>query len=86
MALDAALGKPQHVRVRTMDQQSRLDFFSPIPSWAERKMAVVGNRTVAEHCLFSYVVPQEHTVEMTDFLQGYLWIVSEAMSKGERSR
>jgi hypothetical protein len=86
MALDGALGIPQRVRVRTSDRQSRLDFFSPIPSWAERKLAVVGNRTMAEHCLFSYVVPQEHTVEITDFLQSYLWVAPEAMSKGEKSR
>jgi hypothetical protein len=86
MALDTVLGTPQHVRVRPLERQSRLDFFSPIPSWAERKLAVVGNRIMAEHCLFSYVVPKEHTVEITSFLQSCLWVVSEAMSKGEGSR
>jgi hypothetical protein len=84
MALDAGLGTPQRVRVRSVDQRTRLDFFSPIPSWAERKMAVVGDRTVAEHCLFSFVVPQEYTVEITDFLQSHLWVASEVASKGER--
>ena len=74
MAIDADVGTFQQVRLRQADHQVILDFFSPLPSWAERKLAVVGERTAPHRSLLSYQIPQAEIDETTTFLKDYLWI------------
>jgi hypothetical protein len=78
MALDADAGTPQRVRLRQADDQVVLDFFSPLPSWAERKLAVVGERTARHRSLLSYLIPQPEVDETIKFVKDYLWITPEA--------
>jgi hypothetical protein len=78
MALDAGSGTPQRVRLRASGQQTRLDFYSPIPSWAERKLAVDGKPIAPERCLFSYEIPAESGSEIVAFLQSHLWMTPES--------
>jgi hypothetical protein len=78
MAMDAEAGTPQRVRLRQVDHLAVLDFFSPLPAWAERKLAVVGERTAPHRSLLSYLVPQPEVDETIQFMKDYLWITPEA--------
>jgi hypothetical protein len=73
-AFDAMAGHPQQYRASPGNVTTLVHFFSPLPSWAERKMAVVGTKTRAAHCLFSYEIPNEEWPEERDFLNETLWM------------
>ena len=77
LAIDADNDTPQRVRVREGDVQVAFDLFSPLPSWAERKLAVLGERAMPSRCLLSYAVPKPDADEAIRFLQDYLWIALE---------
>jgi hypothetical protein len=74
MAMDAAVGTPQRVRLRPSDHGIVLDFFSPLPCWAERKLAVIGERAESDGSLIAYVVPASEVDEAVTFMKEYLWI------------
>lgn len=74
MALDAAAGAPQQVLIRPSDCGSILDFFSPLPSWAERKLATAGERAPPLRSLLAYATPASGADEAIKFLNDYLWI------------
>jgi len=75
MALDASRRTPQEYRVRAGNDGVHLDFFSPVPSWAERRLAIVGEPAPREKCLFSYRVPQSELKAQEEYLQKNLWLV-----------
>jgi hypothetical protein len=75
LALDATRRTPQKYRVRPGQDGSYLDFFSPIPSWAERRLAIVGEPAPRVKCLFSYRVPQKELKAQEEYLQKNLWLV-----------
>jgi hypothetical protein len=74
MAIDADAGSPQCFRTREIQEVFLLDFFSPLPSWAERQLAIVGQKTTGQGRLFSYEVSPETAKEEVAFLQGALWL------------
>jgi hypothetical protein len=74
MAIDAEAGTPQSVRIRKGQQTSVLSFFSPVPSWAERRLAVVAGKTLGGGSLFSYEVPTNDVEEEIAFLKKALWL------------
>ena len=51
-----------------------LDFYSPLPSWAERRLAIVGRKITGQKCLFSYEVAAGPAKEEAVFLQKALWL------------
>lgn len=74
MAIDAAAGLPQAFRVRHDESKSYLDFFSPLPSWAERKLAVAGERCAGHKSLLTYSLPHGTIDEQIGFLRESLWL------------
>jgi hypothetical protein len=73
--LDALTGEPQLVDSSLSDATvTRLRFFSPLPSWCERRLSVAGRKTAAEGCLFSFDVPISSRVEELKFLGDTLWM------------
>jgi hypothetical protein len=78
MALDAAANRAQQYSMRTGEEGVIFDFYSPIPSWAERKLSTVGSRIATSRCLFTYLIPHSDRNEVTSFLGGYLWIKAYA--------
>lgn len=74
MALDATRGAPQRYRKRVHQGHVRLDFFSPIPLWAERRLAIVGRPVTREKCLFSYEVPEREAETEEAFIKNQLWL------------
>ena len=74
MAIDQTRGTPQKYRKRPAANGVYLDFFSPIPLWAERRLCIVGRVIAPEHCLLSYWVPEPETATEENHLQEYLWL------------
>lgn len=73
-AVDAAAGHPQLVRVRASDGGSLLDFFSPLPAFAERRLALAGEKRGGEKCLFSFKVPAKALAHELAALNTNLWM------------
>ena len=77
MAIDAKAGSPQRFRIRPLGPGYALDFFSPLPSWAERKLAVAGERTERHKCLVSYRIYAPDLEHERRFLRERLWLEYE---------
>jgi hypothetical protein len=74
MALDSRRGAPQRYRRSKSGSGLRLDFFSPLPLWAERRLAIIGQPVERDRCLFSYTVSQNEAEAEENFLQQCLWL------------
>jgi hypothetical protein len=84
-ALDALAGHPQRMRVRTGGQANLMviDVFSPLPSWAQRRLDVVGTPLLRSRgALLSYGVPQEEFEEELRFLEEMLWMSVDEPAEG----
>ena len=74
MAMDRANGTPQVYRARSAGEYVYLDFFSPLPLWAERRLMLIGRHEEPEKCLLSYRVRAKELEVEEDFLQKHLWL------------
>lgn len=74
MAIDHVRGTPQLYRRRVMPNGVLLDFFSPLPLWARRRLAIIGRPAAAEKCLLSYLIPEREAADEEAFLQQRLWL------------
>jgi hypothetical protein len=73
-ALDAMLGHPQEVGVRSVGNRVALDFFSPLPGFAERRLALVGTKTTEPGRIFSFdMTEQAARIELLA-LQQTMWM------------
>lgn len=77
LALDARAGRPQRYRVRSTDVFSNFDFFFPLPSWARRRLGVVGEECSPENCLMSFRLPANQVDAERAFLRDYLYFEPE---------
>jgi hypothetical protein len=85
MALDHSRGVPQFYRCRRDSTGACLDFFSPLPLWAQRRLVVLGRPATREKCLFSYWIPERELASEEMFLQQRLWLArSEKPDLGEK--
>jgi hypothetical protein len=77
-AIDAVRGCPHVFRVVPSQLQpgySFVDFLAPIPTWAERYLELMGTAVSApRNCLFSYVIPDGATTDVSQFLSRMLWM------------
>ena len=76
MAIDQGRGTPQKYGRRPGAGGTYLDFFSPIPLWAQRRLCVVGRLAPIEHCLLSYWVPERELSAEEDYVQRHLWLTA----------
>lgn len=74
MAIDALAGRPQEYRLGATDRGSRFEFFSPIPSWARRRLAVIGRSVEPAGCLMSFLVPTSEVAAEEAFLNELLYL------------
>jgi hypothetical protein len=74
MAIDAGLGRPQIYRRRDVPGGTCLDFFSPLPLWAARRLAVLGQAASPENCLLTYWLASQDVAMEEDFLRQRLWL------------
>jgi hypothetical protein len=85
MAIDRANGTPQVYRVRAAGEYAYLDFFSPLPLWAERRLMLVGRHEDPEKCLLSYRVRSRELAAEEEFLQKHLWLTRATLTElGDR--
>ena len=77
MAIDDGLGKPQIYRRRDTVGGILLDFFSPLPLWATRRLAVLGYPVPPENCLFSFGLANREAAAEEDFLRERLWLTRQ---------
>ena len=76
-AIDAERGHPQRVSVRpaSRDGWSVIDLFSPIPSWAQRRLDIVATPILkSPGALLSYSVPTAELAEEIRFLEEMMWL------------
>jgi len=77
LAIDHCRRSPQTYRCRRIGDEMLLEFFMPLPMWAQRKLAVIGRQAEQPNCLFAYYVPVSEAVEEERFLQEQLWLSRE---------
>jgi hypothetical protein len=73
-AMDAMAGTPQVFRRMLDGASTTLLFFSPLPSWAERHLSIVGRKMKAERSLFSYEMPNAAIHGEIACLRELLWM------------
>lgn len=74
MAIDAVAGRPQEYRLRKSGVDGILDFFSPIPMWARKRLAVIGSEIDPLGCLLSFLVPEAEIATEEKFLREMLFL------------
>lgn len=77
MAIDATRGAPQRYRIRSTPKGPCLDFFSPLPLWADRRLSILGTSYLPEACLSSYLLPTSELAIEEAFLQDRLWLARD---------
>ena len=77
MANDHSNRMPQKYRRRPANGGELLDFFSPLPLWARRRLMTIGRPEPRDRSLFSYFVPQRELAAEEEFLQRRLWLAPE---------
>ncbi len=75
IAMDVDSSSPQGFKQHTELEQTRLLFYSPVPSWAERKLSLAGEYQPTPHCLFSYAFPTSAVAAQKAFLRESLWLI-----------
>lgn len=81
-AIDSCNGTPQRYRIRPMKDGARLDLFSPLPLWAQRRLMILGRPLERENSLFSYWIPSDEVAEEERFLKEAVWLGRET-AEGE---
>lgn len=77
-AIDAQQDTPQVYRIRSENEGTVLDVFSPLPSWAERQFRVVAEpKSEAKGALSSYWFEGEASSER-ELLEQYLWMEAQS--------
>lgn len=84
MAMDRENGMPQEYRVRKSEEHAFLDFFSPLPLWAERNFMLLGRHADAVGCLLSYRLPLKELDAEEKFIQERLWLKRSSAESGVR--
>ncbi len=73
-AFDASAGRPQQVKSAKAVEVVKLEFFSPLPAFAERRLAVKGEKSARQGCLFTYTVPSAVAADELAALSEKLWL------------
>ena len=74
MAIDFCRQTPQRYRRQDVGNGVRLDFFSPLPQWAQRRLMILGRPSHPEQSLMSYWLPSAEAESEEYFLQERLWL------------
>ena len=75
MAIDHCRHSPQLYRQRHDGDGVRLDFFSPLPEWSQRRLMILGRPVPWESSLMSYRLPAVEAETEGRLLQERLWLL-----------
>lgn len=84
MAIDHGRKTPQVYGHRQTPDGVCLDFFSPLPLWAHRRLSVIGRPATREKCLISFWIPEREFTFQETFLQEHLWLARRDESELKR--
>jgi hypothetical protein len=84
MAIDRERDVQQEYRVRKSEEHAFVDFFSPLPLWAERRFMLLGRHADAVGCLLSYRLPLRELDAEEKFIQERLWLKCSSAESGVR--
>lgn len=73
-AFDAVSGRPQRVRVHRTSATTDFEFFSPLPAFAERRLAIKGEKSTRSGCLFAYTMQSAAAADELASLSEKLWL------------
>jgi hypothetical protein len=75
MAMDAHAGHPQVYRSqRSASGSTEVQFFSPVPMWAQRRWDAVGRPLRQSGCLFAYEFSENEAEEELRYARETLWM------------
>ena len=75
MAIDANRGNAQVFRIHPGPEKSYvMQFFSPLPKWARRRLDSVGHLVSSPGCLFAYRLAEAELAEEVYFAHDVLWL------------
>ena len=74
MAIDRQRSTPQIVSTEETNGGVRFDFYSPIPSWAERRMVLFGESKKVSGCLMSFEISEAESDQEIRWLCSNLWL------------
>jgi hypothetical protein len=80
MAIDHFNGAPQTYLRRQASDATYLDFFSPLPLWAQRRLSIFGRQVAPEKCLLTFLIREAELPGEEKFLQERLWLSPRAAS------
>jgi len=80
MAIDYCHGSPQGYRLRPAQDGVFIDFYSPLPLWAQRRLTVIGRVVARKGCLFSFWLPEYELRAEEEFFQGRLWLARRELT------
>lgn len=82
MAIDSQRGNPQQFRMRTGSGDAHvIEFFSPVPGWAERRWEAIGKPAGGSGHLFAYGFPAAELGEELRFVREKLWLEEVSREK-----
>jgi len=74
-AIDVERGAPQKFRLRSGSPGTTvIDFFSPVPAWAQRRWDAVGDPVSRSGCFLSYRFSEQEVAEEMGFIRDRLWM------------
>lgn len=75
MAIDARRGSAQLFRIQTgLGNSHVMQFFSPLPMWARRRLDSIGHPVSIPGCLFAYRLAEAELAEEVRFANDVLWL------------
>lgn len=74
MAIDALSGTPQAYKREALYESARLEFFSPIPDWARRRLSTIGTQVEPIGGLLSFIIAEKNLNAEEQFLCDYLFL------------
>jgi hypothetical protein len=81
MATDRVAGDPQRATIRYCEGGWRLDFFAPLPAWAQRRMTIDGKSIPPKSCLLSYEISKDALPNVSTILTDRLWLDASASTQ-----
>jgi hypothetical protein len=81
MAKDRIGGDPQRTSIQACERGWRLDFYSPLPAWAQRRMTIDGASVPPTSCLLSYEISSDALPNVAIVLAERLWLDASASTQ-----
>ncbi|CDI04327.1 hypothetical protein BN873_950010 [Candidatus Competibacter denitrificans Run_A_D11] len=76
-ALDTQAGTPQRVKVEHAGEKAVVSFTSPLPTWAVRRLSLIGERVTPPRALLGFALPSQNCEDELRWLEKTLWLARD---------